>query len=102
MSQTAESPQPQHSPSSEHELQGEIERLRARLAALESELVEIQSAANDAVGHWQERAYWLERWHLDLNRAMRRPGALQLLGALRAVRWVWWRSKRLKRRLLGP
>ncbi len=88
--------------SSEQQLQHEIERLHARLAELESELVEVQARANDAVGHWQERAYWLERWHLDLNAAMRRPGATELLGGLRAVRGVWWRLKRLKRRLLGP
>jgi hypothetical protein len=104
MSKTADQPTAQGStapePTSERELQGEIERLRARLAALESELVEVQSRADAAVGHWQERAYWLERWHLDLNRAMRRPGAMQLLGALRLVRGVWWRAKRLKRRLL--
>jgi hypothetical protein len=85
---------------SSEQLEAEIERLHARLAALESELVEVQARANDAVGHWQERAYWLERWHLDLNAAMRRPGATELLGGLRAVRGVWWRLKRLKRRLL--
>jgi hypothetical protein len=86
----------------QHELQEEVARLRARLAALESELVEVQSRANETVGYWQERAYWLDRWHLDLNAAMRRPGAPQLLGALRAVRGVWWRLKRFKRGLLGP
>ncbi|HEY5262591.1 MAG TPA: hypothetical protein VIJ33_10780, partial [Solirubrobacteraceae bacterium] len=60
--------------SSEQELQRENERLRARVAALESELLEVQSRANAAVAQWQERAYWLDRLHVDLNRLMERPG----------------------------
>jgi hypothetical protein len=82
------------------ELEAEAERLRARLAALEHELVETQAQANAAVARWQERAYWLDRWHLDLNALMRRPGASELREVLRAVRAVTWRLKRLKRRLL--
>ncbi len=87
--------------SHEPELQRENERLRARVAALESELVEVQSRANAAVAQWQERAYWLDRLHIDLNRLMERPGANELRLTLRAVRAVFWRIKRLKRRLLG-
>jgi hypothetical protein len=102
MSQTAESRPPEQSPSPEQELQEEVARLRARLAALESELVEVQSRANETVGYWQERAYWLDRWHLDLNAVMRRPGAPQLLGSLRALRGAWWWAKRFKRKLLAP
>ena len=30
-------------------------------------------ATNAVVAEWQERAYWLDRWHLDLNALMRRP-----------------------------
>ncbi len=85
--------------SSEQQLQAEVERLRARVTALESELVETQARANAAVAEWQERAYWLDRWHVDLNALMRRPGAAQLRGALRAIRGVAWRLKRIKRRL---
>jgi hypothetical protein len=79
--------------------EAENERLRARVAALEAELVEVQARANAAVAGWQERAYWLDRWHLDLNALMRRPGAMQLLGVVRALRGVYWRLKRLARRL---
>lgn len=86
---------------SQSELQAENERLRARLAALEQELVEVQARANRAVGEWQERAYWLDRTNIDLNRLMQRPGAHQARMALRAVRAVFWRFKRLKRRLRG-
>jgi hypothetical protein len=88
--------------SNEQELQRENERLHARVAALEAELVEVQSRTNAAIAKWQEQAYWLDRWHLDLNALMRRPGAVELLGAVRAVRGVWWRVKLLKRRLLQP
>ncbi len=55
--------------SSDQQLQAEVERLRARVAALEAELVEVQARANAAVAAAQERAYWLDRWHLDLNAA---------------------------------
>ena len=85
--------------SSDQQLQAEVERLRARIAALESELVETQARANTVVAQAQERVYWLDRWHLDLNALMRRPGAAQLRGALRAVRGVAWRLKRIQRRL---
>jgi hypothetical protein len=83
------------------QLQVENELLRARVAALESELVEVQARTNAAIGQWQERAYWLDRLHLDLNKLMERPGANEVRLALRAVRSVIWRVKRIKRRLLG-
>jgi hypothetical protein len=87
--------------SRQQEIDTENKRLRARVAALESELVETQARANAAVAQWQERAYWLDRLHLDLNKLMERPGANELRLALRAVRAVFWRIRRLKRRLLG-
>jgi hypothetical protein len=83
------------------ELQQELERLRARVQALESELLEVQSRANAAVAGWQERAYWLDRLHIDLNSLMERPGANELRLTLRAVRAVFWKLKQVKRRLLG-
>lgn len=83
------------------QLQAEVETLRARVAALESELVDTQARANAAVAQWQERAYWLDRLHIDLNKLMERPGANELRLALRAVRAVFWRIRRIKRRLLG-
>jgi hypothetical protein len=82
-----------------HQLEAENERLRARIQALEVELVEVQSRANAAVAEWQERAYWLDRWHLDLNALMRRPGASELRGALRAIRAVMRMAIKAKRRL---
>jgi hypothetical protein len=79
----------------------EVEELRARVAALEAELLEVQARANAAVAEWQERAYWLDRLHIDLNALMRRPGANELRLTLRAVRSFYRSLKRIKRRLLG-
>jgi hypothetical protein len=88
--------------STEHQLQSENEVLRARVAALESELVEVQARTDAAVAHWQERAYWLDRWHLDLNALMRRPGAAELRAALRAIRSLVRAYKRARRTLSRP
>lgn len=85
--------------STQEQLQQENERLRARIGALEEELVETQARANMAVAKWQERAYWLDRWHLDLNALMRRPGASEFRAGLRAVRAVGRAFTRLKRSL---
>ena len=77
----------------------EIERLRARVAALEEELVDVQARANAAVAAAQDRAYWLERWHVDLNELMRQPGAKELRAGLRFMRAVARRIKKLTRRI---
>jgi hypothetical protein len=84
------------------DLARENERLRARVEALEAELVEVQARTNAAVARWQDRAYWLDRWHLDLNAVMRRPGAAEARAALRAMRSVLRFYKRLRRGLRRP
>lgn len=83
------------------ELKAENERLRARVSALETELVEVQERTNRAVAQWQERAYWLDRWHVDLNALMRRRGASEFRAALRAVRSIARAFKRLRRSASG-
>jgi hypothetical protein len=77
----------------------ELDRLRARVAALEAELIEVQARANAAVAAAQDKAYWLERWHVDLNALMKKPGAAEFRALLRAVRALARRFRRLKRRL---
>jgi hypothetical protein len=52
------------------EPQDELETLRARVSALERELAERTERANAAVAAAQDRSYWLDRWHIDLNRVM--------------------------------
>jgi uncharacterized protein YdhG (YjbR/CyaY superfamily) len=86
---------------SEAGLAAENERLRARIEELEAELIDVQARSNEAVARWQDRAYWLDRWHLDLNALMRRPGAEEARAALRATRSVVRLFKRLSRRMRG-
>jgi hypothetical protein len=90
------------------EQQQEIERLRARVAQLEQELVDQAERSNRVVAEAQEQIYWLERWHVDLNALMRKPGAEQFRAAVRAARTVvrvlraiGWRLKAYKRKLTG-
>lgn len=79
--------------------QAEIERLRARVAALETELVEQAARTERIVAAAQERTYWLDRWHLDLNALMRKPGAAEARALFRAFRVVARGLKQVKRRL---
>lgn len=79
--------------------QAEIERLRREVARLEAELVAQAQRTNRIVAQAQERAYWLDRWHIDLNALMRKPGAAQLRAAMRAVRKVVRAAKKVKRTL---
>lgn len=78
----------------------EIERLRRRVAELEAELVNVEAWANEVVGEAQERMYWLDRWHVDLNQLMRRRGADELRAVVRMVRAVFRVFHRWKRRYL--
>ncbi len=77
----------------------ELEALRARVAELERERAEQIAAANAAVAAAQERAYWLDRWHLDLNALMARPGAAEFRTAVRIARAAIRKVRRAKRRL---
>lgn len=78
------------------EAKGEVEQLRARVEALENELIELQAWANDAVARAQDRTYWLDRWHVDLNELMRRRSADRIRALARAVRGVYRALLRLK------
>lgn len=77
----------------------ELDALRARVAALEAELAETQRLANAAIAAAQDRAYWLDRWHIDLNTVMARRGAGELRALLRAVRSVFRTLRRTLRAL---
>jgi hypothetical protein len=84
---------------SEETTERELGLMRARIVALEAELVEVSARAQAAVAAAQAQTYWLDRWHVDLNELMRRPGAKELRLGLRAVRSVARGGRRLKRRL---
>lgn len=75
----------------------EIEALRAQVAALEAQLAETEAWANRAVAEAQEKTYWLDRWHVDLNKLMRRESADRIRAAARALRAVVRRVRHLMR-----
>ncbi|HEY6780652.1 MAG TPA: class I SAM-dependent methyltransferase [Thermoleophilaceae bacterium] len=77
----------------------ELERLRERLEALEREDAERTARANAALAAAQDRSYWLDRWQLDLNALMRRPGASELRAGLRAARAIYRRAYDARSRL---
>lgn len=81
--------------------EAELAALRARVAELEEQLAEQTQATARLVADAQEKLYWLERWHVDLDRLMARPGAIPALNAVRALRKAAWAVRRRKRLLLG-
>lgn len=81
--------------------EAEIAALRARVAELEEQLARKDAETARLVATSQEKLYWLERWYIDLDRVMAKPGAIQALDALRAARGLTWKARKLKRRLLG-
>jgi hypothetical protein len=77
----------------------ELVALRARILELERERAEQIAAANAAVAAAQERAYWLDRWLVDLTGLMARPGAAELRAAVRLLRGPIRLVRRIKRKL---
>ena len=74
--------------------------MRARIAELETELGEQSRRTARVVAEAQEKLYWLERWQVDLDVVMRKPGAVPALETLKRVR-SWTRQlRKLKRRLV--
>ena len=49
----------------------------------------------------QERAYWLDRWHVDLNAIVERPSVERTRAAARVLRGPIRRLRLMKRRLVG-
>lgn len=79
----------------------ENETLRARVAALETQLSEQAARANAAVASAQQRIYWLDRWHIDLDRMLQRPVARHLPALIDGLRRSRHKMQRVKRRLTG-
>jgi hypothetical protein len=76
--------------------EGDVQRLRERVAELESELATQAARTNAAVAEAQRRTYWLDRFDLDLDVTLARPPVrFALMGALGAVR----RIRRLRGRI---
>jgi hypothetical protein len=70
----------------EREAEAEIDRLRARVAMLEAQIVDVEAWASRAVAEAQAKTYWLDRWHVDLSVIMRRRSADRARAAARGVR----------------
>lgn len=84
------------------ERDAELERLRARVAELEAELVEQAARTERIVAAAQQRTYWLDRWHVDLNALMRRRAVGAPLDVMfRALRKLRRGAQKLRRRLRG-
>lgn len=81
------------------ELEAENERLRARIAALDEELAEQTARANAVVARAQERLFWLDRWHIDLNALMDRRVAQPVPWLVTQLLRARHRLQRVKRRL---
>ena len=79
----------------------ELEALRARVAALEAERAEQVGRLQASLAEAQEKVYWLDRWRIDLNALMQKPGAAEFRAAVRVARGVVRRVKAAKRKLLG-
>jgi SAM-dependent methyltransferase len=67
----------------------EVDRLRERVAALEDELADQAARTNDALAAAQDRTYWLDRLHIDLNALMQRPVAARVTRLLPAARTAY-------------
>jgi hypothetical protein len=78
----------------------EVLALRARVAELEEQLAAQSRATNALVARSQEKLYWLERWHVDLDTVMRKPGAEQALELVKRLRGVARAARRAKRRFV--
>jgi hypothetical protein len=79
----------------------EIAALRARVAQLEGELAAQSRATATTVAEAQEKLYWLERWHVDLDAVMRKPGAVPALETLKKARGVARAAKKARRKITG-
>jgi hypothetical protein len=75
----------------------ELATLRGRVLALEAELAETHRRANAAIAAAQERVYWLDRWHVDLNALMLRRWAVASRAVLRALRGMLRALRRFTR-----
>jgi hypothetical protein len=75
----------------------ELEELRARILALETELLGLEASANCAVAEAQEKTYWLDRWRIDINAIMDRNATRHVLAATRRARALYGTVRRVNR-----
>ena len=81
------------------ELARENEALRAQVAELERQLAEQAERTNAIVASAQERVYWLDRWHIDMDSLVAIPGVSALRGLFRLIRAPFRLARKLARSL---
>ncbi len=81
------------------QLLAENQQLRASIAELEEQLSAQSARTNEIVAQTQERIYWLDRWHIDLDKLLRVPGVSQGRALLRAIRAPFRLLKKAARKL---
>jgi hypothetical protein len=72
----------------------ELRALRERVEILEREHQQQISRANAAIAAAQDRSYWLDRWHLDLNALMRTRAGRALNSLLELLLVVYRRLRK--------
>jgi hypothetical protein len=72
----------------------EVEELRRQVGELERQLAEQAAKTNAAVAAAQDRSYWLDRYHVDLNAIMTHRSAQRAV----RVAGVFRRGLRLMKR----
>jgi hypothetical protein len=78
----------------------ELEALRSRVAELERERSAEIARAMAAAAAAQDRAYWLDRWHVDLNARVATRTGTALRSAVRVLRVPVRAARMLVRRAL--
>ena len=68
------------------DLRRENESLRRQVAELQDQLAEQAARTNEIIASAQERVYWLDRWHIDMETLVAVPGVTTLRALFRAVR----------------
>ena len=81
------------------ELARENEALRSQVAELERQLAEQAARTNEIVAGAQERVYWLDRWHIDMDTLVAIPGVSALRALFRAIRAPFRLARKLARSL---
>lgn len=79
----------------------ELDALRARVAQLEAERDEEVRRAHAALAEAQERLYWLDRTHLDLEKIFGSAAGRAAFSGIGAARRRAWPAIRFYRRARG-
>jgi len=86
-------------PSATDQLLAENQQLRASIAELEEQLSTQSAQTNRIVAQTQQRIYWLDRWHIDLDKLVLVPGVAQARALMRAIRAPFRLVKKAARKI---